>query len=1594
MKPQAIFVLLLAFCNIHAQTNYHVSKIGDDNNSGASNDPFLTISKAASIVQAGDVVTIHEGTYEETLTPANSGTAGNPILFQGSPGEQVIISALEALDDWTLDQGNIYKTQVNWDLGQKNMVMNGFTLCDLARWPNNTDGDPFSLNSVVTNWGDGSDENTIYNAYITNSGIPNYDWTGGSVFFFSRTNGWTAWKAFINSSSAGQVNFDLVKNPAWIRTSHAPNTPGDFYLEGIREALDYENEWYFDDATNTLYIQLPNGAAPLDEQISMRRRNLTVDLINKNYINLLNLTVIGGGIKITGNNNSLYNISNFYGSHTRGVVTGFLADESSVEVGDGSQNTNIQHCHIAYGSATGIRDKGDYTNITNCSIHDFNYLGFYDSPIHARNGSHTSIKNCDLYRAGRDVIQIVNKDSNIAFNDVSQASLIAHDCALLYTIGPNLNMNIHNNYFHDSEARDGLYKSAGVYLDNDAGDVNVYRNVIANLPDWPCIQINWDARNIDVFNNTLWNSQAAMGAWHKAGTSFDDVRVWNNLTNMNSLEPQSDKQNNLIMANNANPFTDKDNDDYTLVGGSQPIDYGKIIAGYTDGYNDAAPDVGAYEYGDTPWEAGIDWTPYDITRQSVYHVSKTGNDANLGTASSPFLTITRAADVAIPGDSVIIHVGTYEETLNPMNSGAAGSPIVFRAATGEKVVISALEALSGWTADQNFVYKKQLSWDLGQDNMVMNGNTLCQLARWPNDTDGDLFTLDAVRNDGGSDGSIEYGAYLTDTDIPNYDWTGGSLHFFDDTGSGGLAWKAFITSSSTGQVNFDLDKNLTWIRTAFPPQNQGQYYLEGVRDALDIANEWYFDDSDNTLYIKLPNGAVPANGQVSMRRRTHTIDLIDRNYIEIYDISVIGGMIDMNGQNNKLKGVSSFHGGYTRGIVGGFSADKPSVDVKWNCENTIIEDCTIAYGVATGIRDRGSNTHIINSNIHDFNSLGYYDAAIMATDGSDTKITNCTVARAGKDVIRVWNKNSIISHSDISQGGLINSECAAIHTGGANLNLELHHNIIHDMQVPGSLYKAAGIYMENSPTDVSIHHNVITGVSEWSSIQINQNAANIDVFNNTIWDGVTAMGAWHAPGTSFTNVRVWNNLTNMNSLETQSDRQNNLIIQDGSNPFADSGNLDFTLSAGVQAIDYGQVIAGITDGYMGVSPDAGAYEYGGTTWQAGASSQALTPYTNCIAGFIEAENFINQSGTFTETTSDTGGGTNVGYIQAGDYLDYDVEVLETSCYKIEFRVAAPNNPIHFALKQGSTVLTTVNHPATGGWQNWVTVTAYVFLNEGRQELRIEALGDDWNINWMNFTEAFCIPDLIEAEDYTAQNGTMNEPTADTNGGENVGYMDPGDYLEYELIALEEGCYKVEFRVAAQNTRVNFYLKEGTTILTTIDAPPTGSWQTWETVSAIVYLSAGAHNLRIEAITNAWNINWMRFTTTDCNAPDGCAYWQVKTYLQGPLKTSNMLMDDAIKSLLPASDAYGLGYNLPSSATSTTGNDAVVDWIKVELRNVNTPTIVAATMAGLLQRDGDIVDMHGVPQLQFCDIPAGQYHVVVKHRNHLGVMTNTGVITVN
>jgi hypothetical protein len=287
----------------------------------------------------------------------------------------------------------------------------------------------------------------------------------------------------------------------------------------------------------------------------------------------------------------------------------------------------------------------------------------------------------------------------------------------------------------------------------------------------------------------------------------------------------------------------------------------------------------------------------------------------------------------------------------------------------------------------------------------------------------------------------------------------------------------------------------------------------------------------------------------------------------------------------------------------------------------------------------------------------------------------------------------------------------------------------------------------------------------------------------------------------------------------------------------------------------------------GTISTSGLYTAGSTagTFNVSAQSGSIVGNAQVIIvdvpplGKIEAEAYTAMFGIQTQATTDAGGGLNIGYVDVGDWLDYAITVPTAGAYNVSFRVASQLATGAFQLKKGTTVLASLAVPNTGGWQNWQTISAKVTLAQGAQTLRIQATGAGLNINWINFEVAK--PSIkIEAESYSAMLGIQTEATTDAGGGLDVGWTEPGDWMDYQVTIPAADLYTIDFRVASQVATGKIELRnQAGTALASLTQGSTGGWQTWTTKSVTANLPAGLQTLRIYYIGAGLNINWFEIT---------------------------------------------------------------------------------------------------------------------------------------
>ena len=313
-------------------------------------------------------------------------------------------------------------------------------------------------------------------------------------------------------------------------------------------------------------------------------------------------------------------------------------------------------------------------------------------------------------------------------------------------------------------------------------------------------------------------------------------------------------------------------------------------------------------------------------------------------------------------------------------------------------------------------------------------------------------------------------------------------------------------------------------------------------------------------------------------------------------------------------------------------------------------------------------------------------------------------------------------------------------------------------------------------------------------------------------------------------------------------------------------------------------------------------------------------------------------GVDIEATSDTGGGYNVGWTAANEWLEYTVNVATAGNYTLTERVASAASTGSFRVEfNGVDKTGTITTPNTGGWQTYQTLTQTVSLSAGVQIMRVYFLGNDTNLNYFTLTAvggttntptitpapsrsstptatvttgqsaypagvAWAVPGTIQAENfdlggetvayhdneilnqggqYRTSDGVDIEATGDTGGGYNVGWTLANEWLEYTINVPNAGNYTLTERVASTATASSFRVEfNGIDKTGTVVVPNTGGWQTWQSISQTVNLSAGVQVMRLYIVTDGFNLNYISL-----NPASGATATQTRTNTPTPTATS-------------------------------------------------------------------------------------------------------------
>lgn len=559
-------------------------------------------------------------------------------------------------------------------------------------------------------------------------------------------------------------------------------------------------------------------------------------------------------------------------------------------------------------------------------------------------------------------------------------------------------------------------------------------------------------------------------------------------------------------------------------------------------------------------------------------------------------------------------------------------------------------------------------WDTsissGYDQVFVNGEMQHE-ARYPNRSTSDLLAADGAALTMNDSYAVSGAAFAGQ---PAGFFAG--ARFLGRVGAG-RSWQTAVVASNDGSgLQLDSAKASTpwWPNDANKASDPGTGYVYGKLAFLDADREWYLQpsgDGPDVLYVRLPGGADPAGHTVEHKVRNWTVNISGHSNIVIQGLRLRGGAVRLEGSGLTLQDCDarylSHYQTFANGerVDGGFA--RGSGIVVSGSGNTVQRN-TIYDTAGSGIVASGTGHLLTRNDIHHVDYSSTY-AAGMDLTGTGHTVTFNTIRDAGRNLLNASGGGLAVMYNDLSRSGRLTLDLGAIYAAnvnGADLagrKTRIAYNWVHERGNPSDA-SSRGIYFDAYDRNFIADHNVIWGYTDTSydaynptAIRLDSPTFGIELYHNTII---------HAPAYNVSTSTTFPSWNPDASLWTTSNHamdytaQNNWVVSSSADPatlFVNYAGQDFRAGAGTAAVDptaaagvtdwtttdgvtnvpaefklwartknqtfryhevtgQGIAVAGINDGFVGATPDSGAYEAGGNYWIPGVNGTlSATPPT-------------------------------------------------------------------------------------------------------------------------------------------------------------------------------------------------------------------------------------------------------------------------------------------------------------------------------------------------------------------------------------------------
>lgn len=648
--------------------------------------------------------------------------------------------------------------------------------------------------------------------------------------------------------------------------------------------------------------------------------------------------------------------------------------------------------------------------------------------------------------------------------------------------------------------------------------------------------------------------------------------------------------------------------------------------------------------------------------QSVFADASYTDEVETGTLSQPFKTIQQAVDAASPGETVFIRGGIYREYIK-----IGVNDITIQNYEDEKVVVSGAEPVLEWENVTGELYKAVVPWDITENDQslqVFVDGEMIHLTRWPKQ-ESPLWAVEptyAYVDEASNSGTNAVLITDDEFDEPKERWLNGMIWVNLANGHDGNGWTGkptFISSTSNSIKVSPLTPSSTGVHAAtghdpwaiqrgtsyyfFNPTAAGVYATGGPDEVL-ARGEWW--KTEDTLYIKLPNGESPAStigeeNMIEVKKRIWAFSpaVSDQmNNVTIKGIHLFAATITTDRDYARANLATSSYNNIIDSISGKYimhfidQSGHYGLQWKGRCGiilsgvNNKLQNSAIKYSAGSGVSLIGEQHKVLNNSFYENNYQATEAGVVCSGPLSviDPEVGNNFFYNTAHIVIvgnrmRSSNPDSFglirIHHNVINNFMMRSNDGGAINfSAGRNWErVRVDHNVIFN----SNQFLSIGIYTDYGG-EALFDHNLIYNVDR--PIQMNRYKEDesapvgvgdgpmgeIFVYNNTVladnWSKPGILNNHKNPsgeGMTYKNNLISNKIGA--TLELGVLENNDYITESNASQFFEDFSNDlFTLNSGATSlIDMGSDVHPYNDEIINSVPDIGAFEYGADPWIAG-----------------------------------------------------------------------------------------------------------------------------------------------------------------------------------------------------------------------------------------------------------------------------------------------------------------------------------------------------------------------------------------------------------